>query len=117
MNKIMYLLNYVGDGGSEKYVLDLIQSIDPKRCVLVYSTPGPFLHKFEKLNIPIYRIEMHHPFDIQAARKLKKIEPPSIVSNRIHLYKVVRERIKNTINVPMLMIFFDLSIISSSISN
>ncbi|PFE04852.1 glycosyltransferase family 1 protein [Bacillus cereus] len=73
MNKIMYLLNYVGDGGSEKYVLDLIQSIDPKRCVLVYSTPGPFLHKFEKLNIPIYRIEMHHPFDIQAARKLKKI--------------------------------------------
>ncbi|MDM5157039.1 glycosyltransferase family 4 protein [Bacillus sp. DX1.1] len=73
MNKIMYLLNYVGDGGSEKYVLDLIQAVDPKRCILVYSTPGPFLHKFEKLNIPIYRIEMHHPFDIQAARKLKKV--------------------------------------------
>ncbi|MFU1887527.1 glycosyltransferase [Bacillus wiedmannii] len=73
MNKIMYLLNYVGDGGSEKYVLDLIQSMDPECCILVYSTPGPFLHKFEALNIPIYQIEMKHPFDIKTAWKLKEI--------------------------------------------
>ncbi|MDC2867611.1 MULTISPECIES: glycosyltransferase [unclassified Bacillus (in: firmicutes)] len=73
MNKIMYLLNYIGDGGSEKYVLDLIESIGPEHCILVYSIPGPFLKKFEQLNVPMYRINMRHPFDIQAAMQLKKI--------------------------------------------
>ncbi|MFI8708868.1 glycosyltransferase family 4 protein [Bacillus sp. NPDC077411] len=73
MNKIMYLLNYIGDGGSEKYVLDLMESIGPEHCILVYSIPGPFLKKFEQLNVPMYRINMRHPFDIQAAIQLKKI--------------------------------------------
>ncbi|PHA00103.1 glycosyl transferase family 1 [Bacillus pseudomycoides] len=73
MNKIMYLLNYIGDGGSEKYVLDLMESVGPEHCILVYSIPGPFLKKFEQLNIPMYQIKMRHPFDIQAAKQLKKI--------------------------------------------
>ncbi|CAG9612593.1 N-acetyl-alpha-D-glucosaminyl L-malate synthase [Bacillus rhizoplanae] len=73
MNKIMYLLNYIGDGGSEKYVLDLMESVGPEHCILVYSIPGPFLKKFEQLNVPMYQIKMRHPFDIQAAMQLKKI--------------------------------------------
>ncbi|MFX3622877.1 MAG: glycosyltransferase family 4 protein [Ectobacillus sp.] len=71
--KIMYLLNYIGDGGTEKYVMNLIQAADPKRCILVYSTPGPFLEKFQQMNIPIYQVTMSHPFDLQAAWRIRKI--------------------------------------------
>jgi L-malate glycosyltransferase len=73
MVKVMYLLHYVGDGGSEKYVFDLMSAMDPKDCLLVYSMPGPFLDKFKSLHIPIYQINMKNPFDLRAAKQIKEI--------------------------------------------
>ena len=69
----MYLLNYVGDGGTEKYVLSLISALKPNQCLFVYSTPGPFLEKFKQLNIKTYQVGMNHPFDLKAASEIKKI--------------------------------------------
>lgn len=69
----MYLLNYVGNGGTEKYVLSLISALKPNQCLLVYSTPGPFLEKFKQLNIKTYQVRMNHPFDWKASYEIKKI--------------------------------------------
>ena len=73
MNKIVYVLNYTGDGGTEKYVLDLISAIGRKKCVLLYSKPGPSHKKFIELGIPMYQVTMRHPFDLIAAIQIKKI--------------------------------------------
>jgi L-malate glycosyltransferase len=73
MSKVMYMLNYVGDGGTEKYVLDLISATKKNECLLVYSTPGPFLDRFKDQGIPIYQVTMKNPFDIKAAIQIKQI--------------------------------------------
>jgi L-malate glycosyltransferase len=73
MKKIMYILNYPGDGGTEKYVLNLISALGKERCVFVYSENGPFLGKFKELGIPTYQVTMSGPFDLKAAMKIKKI--------------------------------------------
>ncbi|MCA1320489.1 glycosyltransferase family 4 protein [Bacillus tianshenii] len=67
------MLNYVGDGGSEKYVMDLMLSLGAERCILVYSDKGPGLKAFEDLNVTMYQVKMKHPFDVSAARQLKQI--------------------------------------------
>lgn len=73
MTKIMYILNYIGDGGTEKYVMNLIEAVGRDHCIFVYSTPGPLLKKIEEMNIPIYQVKMRHPFDLQAAWKIRQI--------------------------------------------
>lgn len=73
MNKIMYILNFTGDGGTEKYVLELISFLGKDRCVFVYSEKGPFFDKFKELDIPTYQVKMNGPFDIKAALQIKKI--------------------------------------------
>jgi glycosyltransferase involved in cell wall biosynthesis len=73
MDKIMYILNYTGDGGTEKYVLDLISTLGSEKCIFVYSQEGPSFSKFKELNMPMYQVEMKGPFDIKAALKIKKI--------------------------------------------
>lgn len=71
--KIAYLINYLGDGGSEKYVQDLIHSMGNDRCILIYSEEGPGFTRFSDLGIPMYRVKMRNPFDISAAVKVKDI--------------------------------------------
>jgi L-malate glycosyltransferase len=73
LTKILYLLNYVGKGGTEKYVLDLIRSAGPENCVLIYSEEGPGLEDFLQLNLKIFQVNMSGPFDFAAAKKIKKI--------------------------------------------
>lgn len=73
MDKVIYILNYTGDGGTEKYVLELISSLGKERCILVYSEKGPYLNKFVELGIPVYQVTMKHPFDLRAAIQIKKI--------------------------------------------
>ncbi|RFB11055.1 glycosyltransferase family 1 protein [Bacillus sp. HNG] len=73
MNKIMYMLNYVGNGGTENYVFHLMNAIGPENCVLVYSEDGPGIDRFKSLNIKMYQVHMNHPFDIKAAKAIKTI--------------------------------------------
>lgn len=69
----MYILNYTGDGGTEKYVLELISALGKEKCILVYSEKGPAYDNFLKLGIPIYQVKMRHPFDLRAASQIKNI--------------------------------------------
>jgi L-malate glycosyltransferase len=73
LKKIMYILNYTGDGGTEKYVLNLMSSLGKERCVFVYSEKGPFFDKFKELGVPTYQVTMRGPFDFNAAKEIKTI--------------------------------------------
>ena len=73
VDKTLFLLNFVGNGGTEKYVYDLITARGPERCILVYSEEGPGISKFEILGVKIIQVSMRHPFDIKASFELKKV--------------------------------------------
>jgi len=69
---ILYLINFAGKAGTEKYVENLIEAYDKKRanCFFAYSVHGPLADKMIEKNIPYIRISMKNPFDFLAAKKL-----------------------------------------------
>ncbi len=60
-------------GGTEKYVIDLIHSLGPEKCIFVFSEEGPGLKMIQETGVKTYQISMSGPFDFGAALKLKKI--------------------------------------------
>ncbi|MDR6121581.1 glycosyltransferase involved in cell wall biosynthesis [Bacillus sp. SLBN-46] len=73
MKKILFLLNFVGKGGTEKYVLDLIHAVGPENSVFIYSEEGPGLEDFKRTNVDIHQVKMTGPFDLNAAKQVKQI--------------------------------------------
>lgn len=69
---ILYLINYAGKAGTEKYVKNLIKEYNGKKavCHFAYSIPGPLSDEMEEEKIPSLRLKMRHPFDLLAAKKL-----------------------------------------------
>lgn len=72
MIKVLYLINYAGKAGTEKYVYNLAQKYNNKKCecFFVYNEEGPLCNQMESLGIVPKRIEMRNPFDIKAAKEL-----------------------------------------------
>ena len=73
--KILYLINYAGSGGSERYV-ELLAGYYHNRkaqCGLCYNVDGPLVEKMKVLDIPVYQLPMRNPLDLSAAKKLAKI--------------------------------------------
>lgn len=70
--KVLYLINYAGHAGTEKYVYNLIRTYEGKdtKCYLAYNIPGKLSDDIEALGIPTFRLNMRHPFDKKAARAL-----------------------------------------------
>ncbi|NLV35895.1 MAG: glycosyltransferase [Clostridiaceae bacterium] len=75
MIKVLHLINYLGSGGTEKYISSLAAKLHNKSCrfYVAYSTEGNGVKAFEEAGVDLLRLEMKGPFDIGAARKLKKI--------------------------------------------
>lgn len=75
MQKVLHLLNYLGNGGTEVYIYSLAKKLHNKKCqfVIAYSEDGIGREMFEELDIELIHIEMKSPFDMNAAKKLKKI--------------------------------------------
>lgn len=73
--KILYLINYAGSGGSERYVELLARYYhgSKARCGLCYNVDGPLVEKMKELDIPVYQLPMKSIADISAAKKLAKI--------------------------------------------
>ena len=69
---ILYLINFAGKAGTEKYVENLIEAYNGKKanCFFCYSIHGPLADKMIEKNIPYIRISMKNPFDLIAAKKL-----------------------------------------------
>lgn len=73
--KILYLINFAGAAGTEKYVELLINSMvkDGTPCGLCYNEGGELAVKIQELGVPVHRLKMRSPFDIRAAYRLKKL--------------------------------------------
>ncbi len=75
MINVLHLINYPGNGGTEKYVLSLAQRLHKNKCnfYLAWSKEGSLIKTVEELGIETIKIDMRNPFDIKAAWNLKKI--------------------------------------------
>lgn len=70
--KVLYLINYAGNGGSERYVELLLQTYHPGRCQcgLCYNIDGPLVESARAMGVPVFQLTMRNPFDLAAAKKL-----------------------------------------------
>lgn len=73
--KVLYLINYAGSGGSERYVELLARYYHGSKaqCGLCYNLGGPLVEKMKELGIPVYQLPMKSPLDLGAAKKLAKL--------------------------------------------
>ncbi len=73
--KVLYLINYAGNAGTERYVENLIRAYHPNRCRcgLCYNLEGPLVDKVKAMGAAVHRIEMKSPFDLGAAGALAKL--------------------------------------------
>lgn len=70
--KVLYLINYAGSGGSERYVELLAKYYHKNKCEcgLCYNVDGPLVEKLKELGVPVWQLEMKSILDIAAAKKL-----------------------------------------------
>jgi glycosyltransferase involved in cell wall biosynthesis len=75
MINVLHLINYPGQGGSEKYIISLAERLHDKECLffLGYSMEGPMIEQVRKLGIKALNISMSSPFDFRAAKILKDV--------------------------------------------
>lgn len=73
--KVLYLLNYAGKGGTEKYVRDLVGEYHGKKaeCFFAYNEEGLLLEQLRTLGVKCFHIPMKSVFDIGAARSVAKL--------------------------------------------
>lgn len=73
--RILYLINYAGKGGSEKYVRDITEFARQKGAgvFFAYNVHGPLAEHFVQQGIPTFQVKMRNPLDVKAARTLAKI--------------------------------------------
>ncbi len=69
---ILYLINYAGKAGTEKYVLNLmhILSGQGETCHLAYNVPGQLSETISAEGFPCFRLEMSTKKALSAAKKL-----------------------------------------------
>ena len=73
--KVLYLINYAGSGGSERYVELLLRYYHGKRCDcgLCYNVDGPLVEKAKSLGVPVRQLSMNSPLDLGAAKELARL--------------------------------------------
>ena len=73
--KILYLLNYAGKGGTEKYVRDLVTEYHGKRaeCFFAYDEEGLLLEQLKTIGVKCVKLPMKSVFDIAAAKNLANL--------------------------------------------
>ena len=71
---ILYVLNYAGKGGTEKYVRDLVYEYhnSKAKCFFAYNEDGLLRKQLEDIGVDCYQLMMKNVFDFNAARRLAK---------------------------------------------
>ena len=69
---VLFLINYAGNGGTERYVESLISRLHPEtaHCTLCCNVEGALAERLKRSGIPTVHLTMHHPFDRRAAKAL-----------------------------------------------
>ncbi|NTV90030.1 MAG: glycosyltransferase family 4 protein [Clostridiales bacterium] len=75
MLKVLYLLNYAGKAGTERYVQTLITEMNGKKLKAYFACniEGLLLERMQEAGIETFRIKMNSRFDLMAAWKLSKL--------------------------------------------
>lgn len=75
MMKVLYLLNFAGKAGTERYVETLVKylggtEIEP---YFAYNQGGLLVERLEAMNVPCRQITMNSRFDFKAAKALAEL--------------------------------------------
>lgn len=72
MLKVLYLLNFAGKAGTERYVETLVRYLNGDRiqAYFAYNEGGLLVERMQALGVPVRRIEMRRRFDLKAAKAL-----------------------------------------------
>ena len=75
MVNVLYLLNFAGKAGTERYVSTLVEKLNNNkiRAFLAYNEEGLLVDKLKTLGIETYRIVMRNRFDVRAAIELARL--------------------------------------------
>ena len=71
--KVLYLLNFAGKAGTERYVETLVKYLSADGLVrpfFAYNQGGLLVERLEAMGVPCRRVEMRSRFDKKAAREL-----------------------------------------------
>ena len=70
--KVLYLLNYAGKAGTERYVETLVRYLNHTRveAYFAYNEGGLLVERLQAMNVPCRRVEMRSRFDFKAAKEL-----------------------------------------------
>ena len=73
--KILFLINKAGDGGSERFVLDLAEELRSRgaECVLVYGLEGPLAEKARRAGLKTVRIGLDRRDFFSAPRNIAEL--------------------------------------------
>ena len=73
MMKVLYLLNYAGKAGTERYVETLVKYLSADGRVepyFAYNEGGLLVERLEAMGVPTRQITMNNRFDRKAANTL-----------------------------------------------
>lgn len=72
--KILYLINFAGKGGTEKYVRDLTDAFHTKKaeCFFAYNIDGPLVDFMKQKGVTSVQIPLRSAYDLSAAKKIAK---------------------------------------------
>ena len=76
MMKVLYLLNFAGKAGTERYVETLVRYLSQDGLVqpfFAYNEGGLLVERLEEMGVPCRRVEMRRRFDKKAAKELAKL--------------------------------------------
>ena len=75
MLNVLYLLNFAGKAGTERYVETLVKYLNHKhiRAFFAYNQGGLLVERMEEAGVPIRQIDMNSRFDFKAAKALAKL--------------------------------------------
>ena len=69
---VLYLINYAGSGGTERYLFDLAANYARGKVFFIYNAGGRLREKISEAGIDAARVKMRGPLDIIAARRVAK---------------------------------------------
>ena len=76
MYKVLYLLNYAGKAGTERYVETLVKYLSADGLVkpyFAYNEGGLLVERLESMGVPCCQVTMRRRFDKQAAKALAEL--------------------------------------------
>ncbi len=75
MKRVLYLLNFAGKAGTERYVETLVRYLNHEKveAYFAYNESGLLVERMEAMGVPTFRIEMNSRFDRKAARALAEL--------------------------------------------